>query len=376
MNYYFDHAATGLPRAAAAIVAATNAMDVGSAQRGFHQSAMAANKIIAGARRATASLIGVTPQTHAVCFLPSTTAALNQVILGMRPRPRRIAIDPLAHNATYRPVMALAQQQGIPHWILPHTPQGLINLGQLATAWQSDTDLVVLTHGSNVTGLVQPVDAIISMVQKAGAKVLVDAAQTVGVINTQSLAVADAVAFGGHKGLRALPGLGVLVVNRTMALEPMIYGGTGGEAAADTMPLELPQRLEAGTPNLPAIAAISTQATVALAKPMVAVNELREAVAAGDGQVVGIAKAPALPIVSFTLPGIEPSEAADMLERCYDIQLRSGLHCAPLAHRTLGTFPNGTLRVSTGNTTTAADLDQLTQALRGICQSYLHVHHV
>ncbi|MEM6254789.1 MAG: aminotransferase class V-fold PLP-dependent enzyme [Cyanobacteria bacterium P01_D01_bin.156] len=378
MTYYFDHAATGLPRAPAALKAATRAMNMGSAQRGIHQSAMAASEVIARARDAIAPLIGVSSQTHAVCFLPSTTAALNQTILGIRPRPRRIAIDPLAHNAAYRPVMALAQQQGIPYWILPNTPEGLIDCSQLAATWQTDTDVVVLTHASNVTGIVQPVDTVISMAHQTGAKVVIDAAQTVGVINTHGLAAADAIAFGGHKGLRSLPGVGVLAVSHGLTLEPLIYGGTGGEAAAETMPELLPQRLEAGTPNLPAIAAMSAQAAnvTKFSKPDVLVHDLREAVTAGGGQIVTTSKSPAVPIVSFTLPGIIPSEAADILERCFDIQLRSGLHCAPLAHRTLGTFPNGTLRVSTGVTTAAADLEQLTQALQGVSQSYRQILHV
>ncbi|MEO0868766.1 MAG: aminotransferase class V-fold PLP-dependent enzyme, partial [Cyanobacteria bacterium J06642_11] len=227
---------------------------------------------------------------------------------------------------------------------------------------------------SNVTGLLQPVETLISMAQQAGGKVVVDAAQTVGVIDTQGVAAADAIAFGGHKGLRSLPGVGVLVVRQGIALEPLIYGGTGGEGASETMPTALPQRLEAGTPNLPAISAMAAAATQ-VSKPPILVHDLREAVVAGGGQIVGEAE-PAVPIVSFRLPEIPPSEAADILERCFDIQLRSGLHCAPLAHRTLGTLPAGTLRVSTGVTTTTADLDQLTQALRGVSQSYKQMLHV
>ncbi|MEM6449586.1 MAG: aminotransferase class V-fold PLP-dependent enzyme [Cyanobacteria bacterium P01_D01_bin.105] len=381
MSYYFDHAATGLPRAQRAIAAATAVINGGSAQRGYHHAAITAHQIIEEAREAIAPLVGTTCQTHSVCFLPSTTAALNQVILGLRPRPSRIALDPLAHHATYRPIIALAQQQQIPHWILPHNAQGLIDCAQLTQAWQPETDLVVLTHASNVTGLVQPVTAVMNVAKRFGAKVVIDAAQSVGVIDTQALGIADAVAFGGHKGLSALPGLGVLVINsHTIKLEPIIYGGTGRESASDTMPDRLPQQLEAGTPNLPAIAAIAAQAKAAkkaakFSKPVVSAHALREAVLAGGGQVLSTGEASVVPVVSFALPDIPHLEAADMLERCFDIQLRSGLHCAPLAHRTLGTFPHGTLRVSTGETTTLSDLEHLTQALRGLSQSYLQIHH-
>lgn len=401
-DLYLDHAATSLPRSQQAVKVATQAMALGNAQRGFHPQATTASQTITRARQSLGKLVGVSDRTHQVCFLPSATAALNQAILGLRPRPRRIAIDPLAHNATYRPLQALTQQQGIPHWILPHDSHGSLDIPDIQRQWQADTDLVILTHASNVTGLVQPVAAVMQAIQnnpeadtpKQGTqkqstnlstpRFLIDAAQTAGVIDIKDLAPADMIAFGAHKGLRSLPGVGTLIVANDITLEPLIYGGTGSESAAVNMPKSLPTRLEAGTLNLPAIAAMAASAEAYLNQPSttstptphaitphqssVSSQSLRHAITTGGGRILPIGPHPAVPVASFTLPNLPVWEAADRLERCFSLQLRAGLHCAPLAHQTLNTFPEGTLRLSAGATTTPQDMLYLTQALRSICQ--------
>ena len=367
---YLDHAATALPRSPHAIAAATNAMNWGNAQRGIHAQAATASHHLNKARQHIARMVGV-EQSHTVCFLCSATAALNQVLLGAKPR--CVAIDPLAHNATYRPLMALAAQRGVHYWVLPHDPKGKIDLAQVKQQWVSGTDWLVLTHGSNVTGLIQPIE-IVTLAQQLGARVLVDASQTAGVIDLADLACADGIAFGAHKGLRGLPGIGALIVNNNLpSLDPLIYGGTGGAAATAAMPSELPTRLEAGTLNFPGIAAFAAAAEDWLVNPApwpISAADLTNAITAGGGVPLASDPQQSLPVVSFILPQAPVWESADILERCFGIQLRAGLHCAPLAHRTLGSFPEGALRVSSGSTTTVDDLVVLTQAIRTVCSRY------
>ena len=372
---YLDHAATALPRSPQAIAAATNALNLGNAQRGVYAPAALASQLLSKARHHIGRMVGV-EESHTVCFLASATAALNQVLLGAKPR--CVALDPLAHNAAYRPIMALANQRDTHYWVLPHHPTGKIDLAQVKQQWISGTDWLVLTHGSNVTGLIQPIE-VVEAAQRLGARVLVDACQTAGAIDLTGLACADAIAFGAHKSLRGLPGVGALIINNNLPpLEPLIYGGTGGLATTAAMPLELPTRLEAGTLNLPGIAAFAAAAETWLTHPhsgSISAADLSTAVMAGGGVPLPSDPQQSLPVVSFVLPQTSVWESADMLERCFDIQLRAGLHCAPLAHRTLGSFPEGALRVSSGATTTTADLVALTQAIRTVCSRYGDLAH-
>lgn len=372
-DIYLDHAATSIPRSQVAIDAANIAMNLGNANRGLHSSANTASKIIINARESIAKLVGASLYSHTVSFTANTTTALNQAILGLRPKPRCIGIDPLSHNATYRPVVSLSRNHQTQHWTLPHDSTGKIDIEQLSKTWVNDTDVVIITHASNVNGIIQPVAPIIELAHSRGAVVIVDAAQTIGLINTIELAEADLIAFGAHKGLRGLPGVGALVCSVDITLEPLIYGGTGTDSISVLMPARQPARIEAGTMNLPAIAAFGAVADDFLTNHynyQVSAADLVEAVKSGGGIVLPTECSNVLPVVSFTLPSIPTWEATDILDRCFNIQLRAGLHCAPIAHNTLGTFSTGALRVSSGYTTTSSDLLSLSEAIHSTCKSY------
>ena len=375
---YFDHAATSIPRCQAAIMAANAAVNLGNAGRGMYPSATTASQIIAQARQAIASKFK-TNNSQNICFLANTTAALNQAILGLRPSPSCVAIDPLAHNATYRPLELLCRNQGTKFWILPHEPTGKIDIESLKTSWKENTDVVIITHASNVNGLIQPVGEVIKIAHDFGAVVIVDAAQTVGAIDVSVLAVADLIAFGAHKALRGLPGVGTLLVAAGIELEPLIYGGTGGDSAIEFMPEELPQRLEAGTANLPAIAALEASIknnTINQENYLITSADLADAVQSAGGQLLPRDNFNSVPVVSFILPEIPLWSAAEILERSFDLQLRTGLHCAPMAHRILGSFPEGALRVSSGCMTTPEDLLYLSRSIHATAKSSRVFGHV
>lgn len=361
---YLDHAATSVPRCADAVAASARASDLGTPGRGQHSLQAAAAAAVEGARDSVARLL---PTGYTIAFTAGATASISQAVFGLRPSPRVVACDPLAHNAVARAVGRLSQR-GVELWLLPHDPiTGRIDIGRIAGEWRDGTTLVALTHGSNVSGLVQPVAEISSVARARGARVLVDAAQTAGLLVPLPVGDADMIAFSSHKGLASLPGIGVLAVRGDVELEPLVVGGTGFDSWAREMPAELPARLEAGTPNVPGIAAIGAASVAALnvnvdwrARTKALVESIEraglQATCAGD-----------LPIALVRgMPRMAASELEEALDRAYGIVTRAGTHCAPTAHTLLGTGREGALRVSMGKGTTDGDLTALTTALREI----------
>lgn len=361
VSTYFDHAATSVPRWPTAIEAAVEAASQVTPGRGMHGMQQVAMAVV---ERARADVHALCP-TGTVCFMSGATHALNQAILGWRPAPRRIALGPMVHNAVRRPALAC----GSLLWTLPATAQGRVDLERTAGEWPEDVDLVVISHGSNVTGILQPVAALVDLARARGAEVIVDAAQTAGYVVPLDLGDVALVAFSAHKGVAGLPGAGALVVREGVRLEPLIRGGVGHDSSAADVPDEPPARYESGTPNLPGIAAFG-----AAARACQDGWDFRAASAALVSAVEAAGFAPlsgALPVVSID-PGMAPDVAEDLLDRVFDVVTRSGLHCSPSAHETLGTESSGTLRLSIGRSTTPADLETLTRALIGLREVSSH----
>ncbi|MBX3272159.1 MAG: aminotransferase class V-fold PLP-dependent enzyme [Sandaracinaceae bacterium] len=353
---YLDHAATGLPRLPAALAALADAAALGSPGRGHHRVAAGASAALAEARGAVAALAG----GGTVCFTSGATAALNQAILGLRPAPRAVAVDPLLHNAARRPVHAL----GVPVWTLPHDARGRVDVAASAREWPAEIELVVVGHASNVTGALQPVAALAELARARGARTVVDCAQTAGLGGALDVGDAELIAFSSHKALRAPAGAGALVVRGGVALEPRAYGGTGADAADPEMPAELPGRLEAGTHALPAIAALGRAARHALAEPFDPAPLAAALQRAVDRSGARVLAAGELPIVLFAIDGVAPLEVEEILDRAFDLVVRAGLHCAPAAHAHLGTLAEGgAVRASAGAGTTTDDLAALTDVL-------------
>jgi cysteine desulfurase / selenocysteine lyase len=352
---YFDHAATSLPRRTECVQAAVEASSWANAGRGTHGRQADSSARVEAARGVLAAMVGF----GEICFTSGATAALNQAILGWDPPPACIALGPMVHNAVRRPAYHCAAEV----WTLPHDRDGRIDVAATRRAWHEGTALVVVDDASNVTGLRQPVGDLVEVAHERGAAVVVDCAQTAGMVTPLEVGEADAVAFSAHKGLRALPGCGVLAVRASLPLVPRVLGGTGDDALGEAMPAELPRRLEAGTLNLPGIAALGAAAAAARRECWDwrgTASHLREAVVAGGGRLLGRGE---LPIVSFVVDGMPAFEVEEMLDRVYGITCRAGLHCAPAAHAVLGTLEGGTVRVSAGASTTCDELQQLEAAL-------------
>jgi cysteine desulfurase / selenocysteine lyase len=254
------------------------------------------------------------------------------------------------------------------------SPEGLLSVEDLAAAFTPATRLVAVTHASNVTGTLQPITEIGRLCRERGARLLVDAAQTAGVfpIDVREMGI-DLLAFPGHKSLLGPPGTGGLIVGEGISLETLREGGTGSQSESEEQPVSMPDRLESGTLNTVGIAGLGaglrfieeTGRERIREHEQVLVQRLLRGLAAIHGVTIyGPAPgAERASTVSFNLAGWEPQDAAAALDATFDLQCRAGLHCAPLAHRTLGSFPAGTIRFSPGFFNTEDEIDAALEAV-------------
>lgn len=386
MTVYLDNAATSFPKPECVYVEVERWMRNGavSAGRGSHRGADAAARIIDQCRRGVARLL-TAPSADEISFTANCTDSLNTVLLGFLGSGDRVVASTLDHNSVLRPLTALRANRNVEHELVEFDPvSGLINLDQFRTAVTSQpTKLVVLTHASNVTGVVQPIAELCEIAKSAGAAVLLDAAQTAGhvSIDVQSLGI-DFLAAAGHKGLLGPLGTGVLWMRPELQshVAPLRYGGTGTASESLEQPASSPARFESGNLNLPGIAGLAAAVDWIANKTIVGlqkridecVNQLIE----GLDEVAGVSlSAPAAGAhrcgpVSFTIDGLDCRDVAMILDQSFDIRCRAGLHCAPLAHRTLGTLAaGGTIRLSPGVFTTADQIALAVDAVRQIASS-------
>jgi selenocysteine lyase/cysteine desulfurase len=245
-------------------------------------------------------------------------------------------------------------------------------------ALRPDTRLVALTHCSNVTGAVNPVEEIAARLKGTGVPLLVDGAQSAGCrpIDLEAAGI-DLFAAPGHKGLYGPPGTGFLYIAPGVDPGPLLHGGTGGASAGLDQPLELPERFESGTQNTPALAGLLAGLEFLAQKGVAAVQAHEQALVGllleGLGSMPGVTVYNGTPgrprgaVVSFTVAGHDPATIGFRLDREFGISVRVGLHCAPLAHETIGTFPEGTVRVSPGLFNTEEDILRFIAAVGRIC---------
>jgi cysteine desulfurase/selenocysteine lyase len=299
------------------------------------------------------------------------------VLASRLPPGSRVVTSALEHNAVMRPLRRLEAERGIEVVVVGGAdPSGVPTPDEIAAAAaRAPTALVVLTHASNVSGAVLPVPAIAATV--APVPVLVDAAPTAGGLPIDFARLgAAALACSGHKGLLGPPGIGVLLLAPDFEIEPLVSGGTGSRSESEEMPEHLPDRLEAGTPNGVGAAGLGAACRWLRRR---GVEDLREAqqqltrrLAERLRDIPGVElngwrdDAPHTGIVSFTVNGVDSGELAARLDRAHAICVRAGLHCAPAAHRRLGTFPDGTVRVGIGPFNTDRDVDALLEAVADV----------
>jgi cysteine desulfurase/selenocysteine lyase len=369
---YLDHAATSWPKPPSVYDAwerAARSLGV-AAGRGAYSEAIEAGRIIERARRLMAALLGGVDPGR-IAFPAGGTLALNMAIHGLLQTGDHVIATAADHNATLRPLQWLASRGVIALDIVSCDGVGRVDPEAIARAWRPATRLVTCVHASNVTGAVQDAAGIARVAHDRGGLVLLDAAQTLGQVGPAAFAAieADMLAAPTHKWLQGPMGAGVLFVRPGLEIAPLVQGGTGSASDSLEMPTAFIDAMEAGTPDLPAIAGLvaavewlqsqSIPSVAAACRGLardcaVQLAELpgvRVIAAALDAEAAGFA-----PIVSFTVAGFEPAEVAAVLEQAAGVQARSGFHCAARIHDQLGTAAGGTVRVSYGPLNVADDV--------------------
>jgi len=375
---YLDNAATSFPKAPGVDTAIGQFLNcsAGNPGRSGHALALAAQSAVSETRQLLAALFHI-PDPSRIVFTLNTTDALNLALWGLLKPGDRVVTTSMEHNSVARPLQALADR-GAEVTIVPCAPDGSLDLDDLSRALdEKPTRLVAMTHASNVTGTILPAQEVAALAHAHGAVFLLDAAQTAGVLTIDAPAMGvDLLAFPGHKGLLGPTGTGGLYVAPWIELTPLRQGGTGTRSEELRQPLALPEGLEAGTVNTVGIVGLGASLHYLRERGIEAVREheasltqrlileLREIrglhlYGPGDARRQ-------VATVSLTLDDWEPIDLAAALDTSFGICVRPGLHCAPLAHRTIGTYPQGTVRLSPGAFTTDEEIDIAIRALRAL----------
>ena len=375
-NVYLDNGATSFPKAPGVGEAMCRYVErLGrNVGRGSYAPAMEAAGGVLAVREKLAALVGA-PDPRNIIFTPGATWGLNLLLRGLLRPGDRVITSPMEHNAVLRPLEQL-RAAGVTVELLPCTDRGELVLDGLAERLPG-ARAVALTHASNVSGTLFPIAQVGALCRQAGVFFLVDAAQTLGVLPVDVAAMGiDGLAFPGHKGLLGPQGIGGLALSPALAqaLEPVVSGGTGSMSESLAMPPFLPDKFEAGTLNLPGIFGLgaaldylAAEGEALRARERKLARHLWYRLMELDGEglrVLGSGEPDRrVGVVSVDFPGRDNGEMAFRLEQEYGVQTRCGLHCAPLAHRTLGTFPQGAVRFSVGPFNTFAEIDYLEGAL-------------
>jgi len=377
MTIYLDHAATSWPKPAAVPEAMTTFLleSGGNPGRGGHSLARNAAAEIDRVRRALAEFLGL-PKHERLIFTAGATDSLNIAIKGILRPGDCVFISPMEHNSVLRPLARLARSRSLRVHELPADRHGRILLDPSRELFQSlRPSLACICHVSNVNGFVQPISKLAELCKSSGTRLLVDAAQSAGhlPIHMERLGI-DLLAVPGHKGLLGPTGIGLLAVAPGCEPEPLRLGGTGTSSESELPPSTWPARHEAGTLNGLGIAGLG--AALPYAKAETQRHEERRDLTAELADELrsipeltlfsGTDNGVASDVLSLTSASIEPQELAAILDASFDIALRAGLHCAPRAHRHMGTDPRGTLRASLGHSTGRGDVKALAEALREI----------
>jgi cysteine desulfurase/selenocysteine lyase len=382
---YLDNAATSFPKPEPVYQAldAFARTSLANPGRAGHRMAVAAERTLDAARHSLNQFFhGAAPERW--IFTLNCTDGLNLAIKGIVQPGDHVITTDLEHNSISRPLVAL-QQTGIISLSRVASESGYIDPDTIRNAITPKTSLVAMTHASNVLGTVQPIAAIGAIVRETGALFLVDAAQSAGVVPVDlRVAPVDMLAFPGHKSLYGPTGTGALYVGpRTDGkLRPWREGGTGGDSSSATQPTLLPYLLEGGTPNVLGVAGLAAGiAWVADRGP----DNVREhevgllqqvvdwVLASGNWRLAGRWEPQThVGALSLIAPDcLAPQDLGAILDTSFDIAVRPGLHCAPYIHRALGTFPDGTLRLSPGPFTTPEDISAFLSALSEITAGVL-----
>jgi cysteine desulfurase / selenocysteine lyase len=377
---YLDYAATSAVRpAAVADAMASYIRDIGATPgRGGHRLAVEAGRVALRCRQRVAALLGIRGDPGRIAFTANATLALNQALWGTLRRGDRVVVTAFDHNAVLRPAALLARERGTDVRLVAGHADGTID----ENAWRvavRGARIAVVNAASNVLGTVLDVRRLCSIAHEEDALALIDAAQIAGHAPFDAHdAGADLVAFSGHKGMLGPQGIGGLWVRDGIAIEPLLAGGAGGNSLDREMPAVLPDRLEAGTQNGPAMAGLIAGIDAVLAEGVAQIHgrlsslkrALHEALnALPDIDVLSPVAPDGTPVVLIRSNRVDAATLAARLDREHGVLTRAGLHCAPEVHGIVGSAIGGAVRLSLGWASTAADVERAALAVADVVAS-------
>jgi cysteine desulfurase/selenocysteine lyase len=385
---YFDNAATSWPKPPGVAEAMVHFLESVGANpgRAAHRQALESGRIVYDAREAVCELFHA-PDPLRVAFTKNVTEALNLALLGLLRPGDHVITSSMEHNSMMRPLRALERQPeqgfgGVEVTVVECSPQGVLDPAAVEAALQPDTRLVALNHASNVLGTLLPVDEVGRLCRERGLLLLVDTAQTGGAypVNMQTDQI-DLLAFTGHKSLGGPMGTGGLIVGERVdetEIAPLIRGGTGSRSQYEVQPDFLPDMCESGTLNVVGLAGLQVGVRWVLEHGVQAIRA--HEVALIQVLIEGLQEIPGVTVygtldpelqaatVSFNIAHMAPSEAGLRLDDEYAILCRVGLHCAPVAHKTIGTFPDGTVRFGLSAFNTVEEVRIAVDAVRHLAR--------
>ncbi|MGI6434470.1 MAG: aminotransferase class V-fold PLP-dependent enzyme [Syntrophomonadaceae bacterium] len=377
---YMDNAATSFPKPEVVYQAVDhfNRHLGGSPGRGSHHATLRAGAVLLECREALARLFNIADSAQ-IAFTANITDAINIGLKGILANGDHVITTSMEHNAVARPLYALSQQ-GVEWTRVPCAPDGSLDPADIIPAIRSNTRMICLLHASNLTGTIMPILEVGQIAQQYGLLFMLDSAQTAGVlpIDVQALHI-DILTLTGHKSLLGPQGTGGIYVHPRLEMRPLREGGTGSASECLDQPMFMPDRLESGTPNTPGIAGLGAGVDFILQTGLEAIRhheqQLTGMLLEGLRGIPGIeVYGPAdsrlqTAVVSFNIAGHDCGEVSLRLDQEYGIITRSGMHCAPLAHQTIGTAEVGACRVSPGYFNTGEEIQEVIKALWHIARS-------
>lgn len=375
---YLDSAATSYHKPDGVARAVAEAIShMGNPGRGAHEASLDASRVVYGTREKMAELFGA-EEASQIVFTANSTESLNIAIQGLVDPGDHVITTVMEHNSVLRPLY-LCQQRGVSLTILPFSAAGTVTPEAIEAVIRSNTRMIVCTHGSNLTGDLNDLEAIGRVCKKHHLLFVVDASQTAGVfpIQMDSMNI-DVLCFTGHKSLMGPQGTGGMCVRKGVRIRPLLVGGSGIDSYSKIHPQVMPTALEAGTLNAHGIAGLSAALDFIMkVTPAVIRQREEELTRRFVSQIKSIPgvklygnyeQFPRAPILSLNILDYDSGEIADVLAQDYGIMTRAGAHCAPLMHEALGTKSQGTVRFSFSYFNTEEEIDQAANAIRELAE--------
>lgn len=376
---YLDNAATSFPKPNCVISNVSTALKFigGNPGRSGHRMSLTAGKMVLYTRCKLAEFFG-TDDPFEYIFTSNCTEALNLAIRGSLKNGDHVITTAVEHNSVYRVLYSIQSERNIKISIVQPDKNGIINPSDISEEIRSNTKLIIMSHVSNVTGAIQPVEEVCRICSQKGVLSLIDGAQAAGYVPTEiSVIKPDMYAFPGHKGLLGPQGTGGLYLKNGIELTPLKTGGTGSQSLLLTQPPERPERYESGTMNVPALAGLAAGIDFIIknksriwASEQAISSYIINALSSMNGITL---YSPTVPgqhtgVAAFNIGALDSGYVADILDKKFDIYCRAGLHCAPLIHQFFNTTEQGMVRASIGYSTTPEDARDFIIAVTKILQ--------